>query len=322
VVADALEGQPLILCREELAEGMEWQDGELEPLPQRENPDVALDDPRSVGEPAVLELLAQLLQQGPAAVDADEPHASLEQGQGDPPRPAHQLEDRARGASGGVKEEGHVERRADVGVIEVGHLLIAMESSEPWGPGVCHDPAAHSDHLTGAGGPSPIHLGAFALRGGFERKALHDRPPERGGAKIRLTRKLVLVVDDDPDIRTLSGSFSRARTTGQGAWDGPSALQAMEQESPEVVLLDMLMPGLSGDEVLDLLDKLEGHPPVVIMTAGKRARNSALLHHNPFYLAKPFDAATLLATVEVAQEGAPRDTRWTPEGGAARTRRG
>ena len=134
-----------------------------------------------------------------------------------------------------------------------------------------------------------------------------DRP-ERGGAKIRLTRKLVLVVDDDPDIRTfirvvLEGANYRV----QGAWDGPSALQAMEQESPEVVLLDMLMPGLSGDEVLDLLDKLEGHPPVVIMTAGKRARNSALLHHNPFYLAKPFDAATLLATVEVAQEGAPRD---------------
>lgn len=116
-------------------------------------------------------------------------------------------------------------------------------------------------------------------------------------------RRLVLVVDDDPDVRDFVREvLERAQYRVKTANDGARALTSLANEVPDVVLLDIRMPGLSGDEVLDLLSKIQGHPPVVIMTAATRARGRALAHRNPLYLAKPFDEATLLATVETALE--------------------
>lgn len=119
-----------------------------------------------------------------------------------------------------------------------------------------------------------------------------------------LQRRLVLVVDDDPDLRdfvreVLELADYRVKTAANGAL----ALSALAHEVPDVVLLDMKMPGLSGDEVLELLSKISGHPPIVVMTAADTARDQALAHHNPFYLPKPFDPTLLLATVETAIEG-------------------
>jgi len=119
-----------------------------------------------------------------------------------------------------------------------------------------------------------------------------------------LQRKLVLVVDDDPDLRdyvreVLELADYRVKTAANGAL----ALTALAHEAPDVVLLDMRMPGLSGEEILDLLGKLTGHPPIVVMTAADAARDKALAHRNPYYLAKPFDATLLLATIETALEG-------------------
>jgi CheY-like chemotaxis protein len=119
-----------------------------------------------------------------------------------------------------------------------------------------------------------------------------------------LQRRLVLVVDDDPDLRdyvreVLELADYRVKTAANGAL----ALTALAHEAPDVVLLDMKMPGLSGDEVLELLGRISGHPPVVVMTAADTARDQALAHRNPYYLPKPFDATLLLATIETAIEG-------------------
>ncbi len=130
---------------------------------------------------------------------------------------------------------------------------------------------------------------------------MSETEDERG--LLDLERKLVLVVDDDPDLRgfvreVLETADYRVRS----AADGAQALEALIHEAPDVVLLDIRMPGLTGEDVLDVLERVGRHPPIVIMTAADDARDTALAHHNPFYLPKPFDAALLLATVETAQE--------------------
>lgn len=137
-----------------------------------------------------------------------------------------------------------------------------------------------------------------------EKENKEGKPGEPDALEYGLQRKLVLVVDDDPDLReyvrqVLELANYRVKTAPNGA----RALQELAHEAPDVVLLDMRMPGLSGEEVLDLLAKIKGHPPIVIMTAAETARDRALAHRNPYYLAKPFDPTLLLATIETALEG-------------------
>lgn len=136
-----------------------------------------------------------------------------------------------------------------------------------------------------------------------EEEKEETRPQEgkEGRPGEQLQQRLVLVVDDDPDLRefvrqALEGAHYRVKVAN----DGREALSVLADESPDVMLLDIRMPGLSGEQVLELLRSIRGMPPIVIMTAGERARDLALEKHNPLYLAKPFDAALLLATIETA----------------------
>lgn len=138
---------------------------------------------------------------------------------------------------------------------------------------------------------------------------MSDDTASDGRLDFDLDRKLVLVVDDDPDLRefvrlVLESADYRVRL----AADGAQALRLLTEEAPDVILLDIKMPGLSGDDLLRLFQRLQRHPPVVIMTAADRARDRALSFRNPFYLAKPFDAPLLLATVATAQEGVAGET--------------
>lgn len=129
-------------------------------------------------------------------------------------------------------------------------------------------------------------------------------PGEPEDLEQSLQRRLVLVVDDDPDLRQyVRDVLELANYRVKTAPSGTRALEELAHEAPDVVLLDMRMPGLSGEEVLDLLAKIPGHPPIVIMTAADTARDHALAHRNPYYLPKPFDPTLLLATIETALEG-------------------
>ena len=77
----------------------------------------------------------------------------------------------------------------------------------------------------------------------------------------------VLIVDDDPDIRLLL----RLELAAEGheiveAGDGEAALAAVISQTPDVVLLDMMMPVLDGWEVLRAIDHSTA-PPIVVVTA-------------------------------------------------------
>ena len=117
----------------------------------------------------------------------------------------------------------------------------------------------------------------------------------------------VLIVDDYPDAlvlycAVLSEDGHRVRT----ATSGDQALRLVDELEPELVLLDVSMPGLDGVEVLRRLRaRRGGGPSVLMLTAARRephAIEAGLKEGADAYLTKPIDSRELLARVRAALE--------------------
>lgn len=115
----------------------------------------------------------------------------------------------------------------------------------------------------------------------------------------------VLIVEDDPSIRLLT----RTVLEGRGheifeAADGPSALPAARAASPDVILLDVGLPGMDGFGVLALLkeDAILHETPVLMVTAWAEPELIAKALHRGArdYVRKPFDIGELSARVDAA----------------------
>ena len=118
-----------------------------------------------------------------------------------------------------------------------------------------------------------------------------------------------LIVDDEPlarrRLRTLLRGDPRIEIVGE-AEDGPSAVEAIRRLQPELVWLDVQMPGLDGFEVLDALgtDRL---PAIVFVTAHDAYALRAFDAHAVDYLLKPFDRTRLREAIERAVKLAGSD---------------
>lgn len=109
----------------------------------------------------------------------------------------------------------------------------------------------------------------------------------------------VLVVDDDPELRGMLKQYlANEHFEVQVAHDGRSAQQAIEQHRPDIVLLDVSMPGASGFEVLKTL-RAESNLPVLMLTArdDQVDRILGLELGADDYLTKPFNARELVARI-------------------------
>ncbi len=126
----------------------------------------------------------------------------------------------------------------------------------------------------------------------------HDEPV---GAVVPLAPVAVLVIDDDPDVR----GFIVASLEEQGyrvreASDGREGLAALERETPDLVILDFIMPGLSGADVARQIRAKHPHQQILFVSgyseteAVKRTAPDALL------LTKPFRADALQKAVRRA----------------------
>lgn len=109
----------------------------------------------------------------------------------------------------------------------------------------------------------------------------------------------ILIVDDEIEIvQLIAEVLADEGYAVRVAHDGPSALKAVMDASPALVLLDYWMPGMNG---ADVLVQLRGggmrHLPVVLMSAGSRADMAERSGADGF-LAKPFDITALLECVE------------------------
>jgi len=126
----------------------------------------------------------------------------------------------------------------------------------------------------------------------------------------RETRGTVLVVDDEPTIvEVVSRYLARAGFAAREAFDGPSAVEAVRSERPDLVVLDVMLPGFDGIEAMRRLHELPGEPvPVILLTA--RAEESdrliGLRRGADDYVVKPFSPAELIARVEAVLRRAAR----------------
>jgi DNA-binding response OmpR family regulator len=104
-----------------------------------------------------------------------------------------------------------------------------------------------------------------------------------------------LAVDDDPGVLSAYQAILEARFEVLAAPDGRVALEILHQRTVDVMLLDMIMPGLSGLGVLDAVRRLSFEPAVVVVSAVNDSRTAlaALRLGACDYLTKPFDNAEL-----------------------------
>jgi len=120
--------------------------------------------------------------------------------------------------------------------------------------------------------------------------------------------RTVMVIDDSPTIRKiLSLTLEHAGYAVVAEEDGESALARLSDLVPDVVLLDIAMPGIDGYETCKRIrsDARIAHLPV-LMLSGKDAMFDKVKGHMAGateYLTKPFEAATVLAAVEAACVG-------------------
>jgi diguanylate cyclase (GGDEF)-like protein len=117
--------------------------------------------------------------------------------------------------------------------------------------------------------------------------------------------KRVLVVDDDPAVRSVV--IEALREAGYdclGAMDGTEGLRLAHAQPPDVVVLDVVMPQLSGDEVHRALrrDVATRYVPVIFLTGQAETKDKArrLLDGADDYMTKPFDTEELAARVTAA----------------------
>ena len=112
----------------------------------------------------------------------------------------------------------------------------------------------------------------------------------------------MLVCDDEAVLRELvRATLGQGRYTVVEARDGHEALAQARSERPDVILLDVMMPGCSGDDVLRELrsDPATAATPVIMLTARTQAGDGEATDADgaDHYLSKPFSPSGLAALV-------------------------
>ncbi len=127
----------------------------------------------------------------------------------------------------------------------------------------------------------------------------------------------VLVVDDQPTIVEIVGRYmERAGYETYRAADGPEALRLAERHQPDLVVLDLMLPGIDGIEVMRRLHERPGPRTAVILLTARGEESDRLVglrHGADDYVVKPFSPAELVARVDaVLRRVSPPDEEAPP----------
>ena len=110
--------------------------------------------------------------------------------------------------------------------------------------------------------------------------------------------KTILIIDDDLHIGNMLEEILRKEGYGVlRAYSGTEALLVLSKETPDLILLDLMLPGLQGEEVLPKIKEI----PVIVMSAKADVNHKAslLLEGAADYVTKPFHVKELLARIVV-----------------------
>jgi len=109
----------------------------------------------------------------------------------------------------------------------------------------------------------------------------------------------ILVVDDEPQIRrSLQVNLESRGYAVETAETGELAIQAFHNRRPDVIILDLLLPGMGGVEVVRRIRELSPVPIIVLSAMGEEARKvDALEMGADDYMTKPFGMDELLARI-------------------------
>ena len=110
--------------------------------------------------------------------------------------------------------------------------------------------------------------------------------------------KTIAIIDDDIYIGDMLEEVLQSKGYAVlRAYSGTEALYLLEKKKPDLVLLDLMLPGLSGEEVLPHISDM----PVIVLSAKVDVQDKikVLLGGAADYMTKPFDTGELLARIEV-----------------------
>ena len=111
----------------------------------------------------------------------------------------------------------------------------------------------------------------------------------------------ILVIEDNHDIHEILTHLFEKEHQVYSAYSGIEGLNIFERERPDLVLLDIMLPGKNGDQVLREIRNIDTHVPVVMLTAlGEKALVSQyLLNGANDYIVKPFNLDEVFARITV-----------------------
>ncbi|HXH52267.1 MAG TPA: PAS domain S-box protein [Sphingomicrobium sp.] len=124
---------------------------------------------------------------------------------------------------------------------------------------------------------------------------------EAAGDKRKPRRASVLVIDDDPDVRGfIASTLSEQGYTVREASDGAEGLAALAKEPPDLVVLDYVMPGMSGAEVASKVLAERPDQPILFVSGYSETDSIRKIAPNAPLLSKPFRASALEKAVQAA----------------------
>ena len=202
-----------------------------------------------------------------------------------------------------------------------GHLapdqIVPGEGTEPLPDdevSSASEAALPDDEASSSGAARPGRPGTAPPPATDGKQASDEGPEEAGsveadpaadradGERTAGDRATVLVVEDHPEVRAYLRDRLATRYRVLEAADGEEGLEAARARLPDLVLSDVMMPGLDGFGLCRALkaDPATAFLPVVLLTAraGAEDRLAGLEEQADDYLTKPFDPAELLARVE------------------------
>jgi len=134
------------------------------------------------------------------------------------------------------------------------------------------------------------------------------------------TGKIILIVDDDYELS--DGIRAVLENLGHKvlqARDGQQGKQAIYNQRPDLVILDMMMPRMGGYPVLEHFRDKPDAPPIIMITANEGSRHKAYAEYLGVvdYIRKPFAMERLLEAVEKGLAGPPPAEEKKPAKGKA-----